>query len=97
MKYLMFLDDSGARVPLIFPEHLVHAEVAMTTHGMIGGRVISAGFYDAATGDVSGGSESIQLTSEPMDAAYIALGEAVRYMPPAAVSPIWTMYKNRTG
>jgi len=82
MKYLMFethKDESNVKfhIPIIFPVALVHRQVAdaikpilQESHGNV--RVISAGDYCSTTGKCFGGSDSLKLHADPMDALTIS-------------------------
>jgi hypothetical protein len=58
--------------PFIFPNNLVHGEVALAAnavlvkHGFKQPEPVSAGSYCALDGSCSGGSESLGLTSRPV-------------------------------
>lgn len=91
MKYVILshtVSDAALCVyPIIFPEHLVHAEVARRMAHMIGfdsgfgpPDVLSAGFCEPGTNGfvvTSHGSESLRIDSkrvlEPRDARYLNL------------------------
>ncbi|HAF2130143.1 TPA: hypothetical protein G9F27_004414 [Salmonella enterica] len=81
MKYIILrLEGKIPReVPVIFPNLLVHADVASAITNMIqadtdtsitGIRVVSAGFCDTAVG-CHGRSESLNITSRDIDDAVI--------------------------
>lgn len=82
MKYIMFeclrkkrgKDPAiTRRVPIIFPEPLVHAHVAklMEPHlrymGFDTVKAVSAGDFDVLTGKVSGKSDTLKLHHDPKD------------------------------
>lgn len=90
MKYIMMETAEGKRLPFIFPESMVHAYVALMAKELIAiaskqpAKCVSAGFVAGIGLDIMthGNSETLGLDSNPVDAAYIALGEAVAMMPP---------------
>lgn len=90
MKYIMIRDEHGRRLPIIFPDCLVHADVAKVmdhvmfrSTGSIHNEVLSAGFVDLGTQvTVHGRSESMELDSNYDDTAYIILGDSVSLSPP---------------
>lgn len=79
MKYVMFRKkDKELSIyhPVIFPNHMIHADVAEYTHyalpiPLIGWEVVSSGEYNVMTGDCSGKSESLNLKSNPERDTYI--------------------------
>lgn len=78
MKYIMFKIDLGEgmtqKLPVIFPDELVHLAVA---HAITGNRhmshlvPVSAGYCQIDCRDVSGVSETLKLLSEDGDAEVI--------------------------
>lgn len=89
MKYIMLETDEGAKLPILFPDALVHADIAdliqrliMIRMDAIGVTVASAGFVElGALPAVAGESESLKKVSNPMDALRIWAGTSVQYMP----------------
>lgn len=78
MKYIMFGRSAGEhleqRTPIIFPNSLVHADVADALKGLpelTGCTVVSAGEFNALTGETYGGSTSLKVDSRPEDAVTI--------------------------
>jgi hypothetical protein len=82
MKYVMFsvtISGLARKVPIIFPDILVHKEVA---HGMkpVFARhfenctavPVSAGDYDPVTNVCSGKSDTLKLESDPTDGPVIS-------------------------
>lgn len=85
MKYIMFevimmaSDAQGTlikkAVPIIFPEDMVHREMAsamrpvMFRHWGAGAdvRLVAAGFYDVNSGEVHGESETLHVRHRPED------------------------------
>jgi hypothetical protein len=106
MKYVMLEDSEGRKIPIIFPDALVHRDVAetfkliitRTTKGRIKGlKFVSAGFVSVGTDVASfGESESMNLKSKETDAAYIVAGDAGAYMPEIMVSGLLARIKART-
>lgn len=96
MKYVMLIDGNDRRYPLVFPENLVHEEMAKETmrhmarvHGLVV-YPISAGFVNfLPTILTHGKSETLGIGSKPYDAHYIALGESVASIPPEFVSDLY--------
>lgn len=84
MKYVMFENQYGAKVPVIFCESLTHSEVAQVLPHAGDAQMlhpVSAGFYSTTTGATEGRSESMDLGSDPDDALYIWGGQAVAMLP----------------
>lgn len=101
MKYVMLETSEGQKLPVIFAEAFVHAEVAdimgrwidrQTAGRNLGKRrtmAASAGFVGLTGVTVSGKSESLgDLQSKPLDAARIMAGSAVAFMPDAMLGPL---------
>lgn len=102
MKYVMLETADGQKLPVIFPEAFVHADVADVMGRLIdrqtAGRNLgkrrtlasSAGFVGFTSPvTVHGKSESLgDLQSRPLDAARIIAGSAVAFMPDAMLTPI---------
>lgn len=96
MKYVMMLTLAGQRLPILFPEHLVHAHVADDMRRRIlrdtkqPAGPVSAGFVSFKEGlSVYGESDTLGLKSRPIDAAYIALGAPVAFMPEDVLAVMW--------
>lgn len=77
MKYIIFQDANERRIPVIFSESLVHADVSELLKKY--GRPISAGFVDFKQVQVYGMSESLGLTSNELDSARIQFGHSVEF------------------
>lgn len=96
MKYIMLQTTDGQKLPVIFPEALVHVHVAAVMTRMVErsfnrpAAVVSAGFV--TFGDkvkVHGESESLDnLKSNPLDAMRIVSGASVAHMPDAVLEPL---------
>lgn len=81
MKYIMFLAKIGKveqKIPFIFPDIIVHAEVVKymkyvikCSCGFEDVEPISAGNFDVVAGVCSGVSESLKLESDVEDASVI--------------------------
>jgi hypothetical protein len=87
MKYIMLEDTNGRKIPIIFPDHLVHADMAKAVGSVLARSQkaltmpVGAGFINLGTDiSVSGESETLSLQSREIDAAYIIAGEAGQYM-----------------
>lgn len=102
MKYVMMLTDNGQHMPIIFPEALVHATMAMMAAAAIEVTVnskataISAGFVNIAGNDVTvhGESESMGgMKSNPLDAIRIMIGDSVAFMPNEMLTPLFGKLK----
>lgn len=78
-KYIVFQDErTGRRLPVLFPNELVHAEVAdaLIACGLMNSaslfyRPVSAGFVMLAVSSSHGESESLKIKSDPEDAQRI--------------------------
>lgn len=102
MKYIMLQTAEGAKLPVLFPETLVHSDVADVMGRLVDisrgskalgrkrTRVASAGFVGIEGKlTVSGKSESLgDIQSNPLDSARIMAGASVEYMPDGMLSPI---------
>lgn len=96
MKYVMFETENGRKFAVMFPDHMVHAQVAQMV-GILSLRAhkematpVTAGFVNP--GDelsVAGESESLKLKSDPVDAIRIMIGESVSSMPDSILAPLW--------
>lgn len=103
MKYIMIQTADGEKLPIIFPERLVHKDVAdimrrvvgMSTAGQLGKalpQVVSAGFVEfTSIPSVAGVSESLgELKHNPLDGFRIKFGAAVSHMPDELLAPLMT-------
>jgi hypothetical protein len=102
MKYIMLEDTEGRKIPIIFPEHLVHDDMAKVVGSLLARSQkaltmpIGAGFIHLGTDiSVSGESETLSLQSREIDAAYIIAGEAGQYMPELMMSGLVERIKAR--
>ncbi len=96
MKYVMFETENGRKFAVMFPDHMVHAQMAHLV-GVLSLRAhkemaapVTAGFVNP--GDelsVTGESESLNLKSDPTDAIRIMIGESVSSMPDSILAPLW--------
>ena len=91
----MFMAASGRHVPILFPEYLVHSEVAETVIRCFPepADVLSAGFYNPATYETFGESETLRCASRPVDAAYIVLGDAASMTAAPMIEIIFDQWK----
>ncbi len=84
MKYILFQDRAtGFRVPILFSERIIHAEMDRPGRVAIGNstglmvKPVSAGFIHLGQDfRVHGNSESMGLVSHPADEAFIGLGDS---------------------
>lgn len=102
MKYVMMEDTNGGKVPIIFPDALVHvevAELAAVLMGSSGRRVqaVSAGFVSLGLNiECHGESESLgDMKAKDTDAAYIALGDSVSFCDEGMAMAMFNMAKSR--
>lgn len=95
MKYVMLQSEDGRRVPVVFPNHLTHLVVAyaIAATSVSKTRAVSAGFVDISTLGCSGKSESLGLQHDPDDPLYIWGGDAVAYMEPDFIRPLFEKWK----
>jgi hypothetical protein len=74
-KYVMFDGMSGSKIPVIFPDSLVHRDVAETIpllNPQVNHVVQNAGFVDGLICvDTSGESETLKIKSSRLDAGII--------------------------
>lgn len=80
MKYVMFkktTDELTHYVPVIFPNHLVHADVAedLRTGALSGYEVHSAGEFCAFSNSVSGESTTLNVQHDPEDGRRILFND----------------------
>lgn len=82
MKYIMAKVRGNKKVPLVFPDFLVHREMALTfkqalhRHGFDEVEFVSAGTVNFGIGggfECSGFSESLKLYSNPEDGRVIEM------------------------
>lgn len=71
MKYIMFKHDQGdlsKLIPVIFPNDLVHADVAKALQESVlkGTSIISAGSISPLNLQAEGGSETLNIESNPI-------------------------------
>lgn len=100
MKYVILESEEGMRFPIIFPEQLVHANVATLIAALIDRRIevetspISAGSFSSGV-DFSchGGSDTLKISQSPYDEAIIGLGESAALIPLGMLSLIWAKAK----
>lgn len=87
MKYVMLETDNGAKLPFIFPESLVHSDMAdilrfALCRNNIFAAVVSAGFVELEKCTTHGNSESLKgLAPAPVDAIRMQFGDAIAFMP----------------
>lgn len=101
MKYVMFKDRNGAHYPIIFPEVLIHTEVARYTINLLGRDAkvfadpISAGFVNIGKDTkVYGRSETMDMESRDIDAQRMVMGESSAYLDDADLVRIFEKVKN---
>lgn len=79
MKYIIMAKDFGTvihRVPIIFPNTLVHSDVAVATANILTGyEPVSAGEYDPVSGSCSGRSSTLGLEASDEDSSTILLND----------------------
>lgn len=70
-KYVIVESDTGIECPILFPNYLIHADVAFRFNRAQ--RVVSAGFFSLGDGKAHcwGKSESLKVESRPEDAAIL--------------------------
>ena len=64
MKYIMFQDCNGRKIPIIFPKNLVHQEVAEALEDLVvgsAGRIVSAGEISFEVIRCFGKSETLEI------------------------------------
>lgn len=80
MKYIMFkkkLKTMTVFVPIIFPNTLVHKQVAedLLKISLVGFKIHSAGDFSPLDNDCSGSSGTLKLKADPKDSARIAMND----------------------
>lgn len=77
MKYIMFLTEVAGiqrKVPIIFPDFLVHIEVAKAMKDLIGSsKIASAGDVELDVRSVHGKSTTIGISSKTEDKEIISM------------------------
>ena len=87
MKYVMFTNEEGHMLPVIFPTSMIHSDMAQYVQHMMmmeenkKVRPVSAGFV-SMKGQTSGRSESLDLDSKPDDAMYITFNDSISTLSP---------------
>lgn len=98
MKYVILRANDGRCVPVIFPDFIVHADMALALDKIFvhGSQVEAAGFVTLG-GDttVHGESETCELKAQDIDAAKLAFGEVAGHAPDAVLASLWAQYKLR--
>lgn len=102
MKYIMLETTDGKKLPVIFPNDFIHAEVekymvhCLLKHTEQLSHAVSAGFVDVGLDTTTHGeSETLNLKAKGTDAAYIALGEGVNMMPDYMVGQLLQKAKSK--
>lgn len=100
MKYIILETTEGMRMPIIFPEHLIHADVALLMSRLIevtiqqGAHPVSAGQIALGTDfTCSGGSDTLEMQSRPQDEAIIGVGEQAWAFPDVMMASLWERAK----
>lgn len=94
MKYIMLTSDDGQHIPILFPDFMVHEDVAKAICRLMAQTSktyitpTSAGFVSLGDVVTHGESESIGVKSTEIDAAYIEFGDAVSFMPEEMLRPL---------
>lgn len=103
LKYIILESAEGMKLPFMFPEIAVHADmaelmkVAMARfYSMPGCKVISAGFCEATDILCHGESESLNMKARPeIDAATFGLGQQAGFLPDEFFVLLWEKAKAR--
>ncbi len=100
MKYIILETAEGMRFPVIFPEILVHADVALFMSELTDAtikrkaRPVSAGHIALGTDfTCSGGSDTLDMKARPQDEAIIGVGEQAWAFPDAMLIALWAKAK----
>lgn len=93
MKYIMFQDSDGRKLPVLFPDLMVHQYVAWGIERALVRQKLyvlptSAGFVTFNNVKTFGESETLSMKSKPIDADYIELGESSSLMPESIVATL---------
>lgn len=103
MKYIILSSREGMKLPFIFPNQMIHRDMAAVmmamTHRNMNTKTypLSAGFVEIGLDTtVHGRSETLGLDSRVNDAAYLALGEAASMMPESMIQDILKKAKARS-
>ena len=102
MKYIILEAANGMPLPIIFPDQLIHAEVAVfmaeLTEATIGqiAKPVSAGHIAMGTDfTCGGGSDTLAMKSRPQDEAIIGIGVQAWALPAAMVVSLWERAKQQ--
>lgn len=100
MKYIILETAEGMRFPVIFPDMLIHAEVALFMAELTDATTkqkatpVSAGTIALGTDfTCSGGSDTLSMQSRPQDEAIIGVGEQAWAFPDAMLVTLWNRAK----
>jgi hypothetical protein len=102
VKYVMLETHEGEKLPILFPDSLVHADVVAVMTVVLqqrrktGVEAVSAGFV-SIDGDVQvhGESESTGLKSNATDALRIMAGDSIAFSPDVMLSKLAEMMAER--
>ena len=100
MKYVILETSEDMRLPIIFPEHLIHADMALLMSALVEETIkqqatpVSAGHIALGTDfTCSGGSDTLKMHSRPQDEAIIGVGEQAWAFPDAMLISLWERAK----
>jgi hypothetical protein len=100
MKYIILETTEGMRFSVIFPEILVHADVALFMTELTDATIkrkavpVSAGHIALGTDfTCSGGSDTLNMQSRPQDEAIVGIGEQAWAFPDAMLISLWAKAK----
>lgn len=100
MKYIILQTEEGMRFPIIFPDMLIHAEVALFMAELTDATTkqkavpVSAGMIALGTDfTCSGGSDTLSMQSRPQDEAIIGVGEQAWAFPDPMLITLWERAK----
>lgn len=100
MKYIILETTVGQRFPIIFPDLLIHADVALFMAELTDATIkhkttpVSAGTIALGTDfTCSGGSDTLSMKARPQDEAIIGVGEQAWAFPDAMLISLWDRAK----
>lgn len=100
MKYIILETTEGFRLPFVFPDCLIHADMALFMAELVDATIkqkahpVSAGTIALGTDfTCSGGSDTLAMKSRPQDEAIIGVGEQAWTFPDDMLVSLWEKAK----
>jgi hypothetical protein len=99
MKYVILETQHGQRLPFLFPELLVHAQMAEVFKAALQAFIhvsavpVSAGHASIQGAEIHGESESLELVPLAGDEARMVLGDSIAFLPDERLLPLYELYQ----